>query len=67
MLHHIACDGLSWQPLCEDMATAYAARRAGQAPAWNPLPVQFADHVAAPQVTTEPVNGVTLLSFAVGC
>lgn len=45
VVHHIVVDHTSFTVIVDDLIAAYRARLEGQAPQWDPQPVQYADYV----------------------
>ncbi|MEU7765827.1 amino acid adenylation domain-containing protein [Nocardia sp. NPDC049190] len=44
VVHHIAMDGWSLEPMAADLAAAYRAACAGTTPGWGELEIQYADY-----------------------
>jgi amino acid adenylation domain-containing protein len=44
--HHVVSDGLANPEFQSDLGVAYAAARAGRAPNWRPLKIDYADYAA---------------------
>ncbi|WP_092535120.1 non-ribosomal peptide synthetase [Amycolatopsis arida] len=67
LLHHITTDEWSDRPFLRDLADAYAARLAGRAPEWTPLPVQYADYALWQQrLLGDPADPASLAARQLG-
>ncbi|RFU84397.1 hypothetical protein DY218_22300 [Streptomyces triticagri] len=59
VLHHVACDDLSWRPLFTEVSAAYRAAADGSTPSLAPLPFQYGDHAyEEDRAGTEPDEGL---------
>ncbi|MDX3452285.1 amino acid adenylation domain-containing protein [Streptomyces sp. ME02-8801-2C] len=56
LLHHIAADGWSLDPLTRDLDAAYRARQENRVPDWTQLPVQYADFAVWQGEQTSPAT-----------
>lgn len=57
VLHHIAIDGWSIDPLVRDFTIAHAARAAGHAPTWTRLPAQYSHYAVWNRAVVDAVAG----------
>jgi amino acid adenylation domain-containing protein len=59
VIHRIAADEASLQPLVRDLLTAYAARVRGAAPRWDQTPARYADYAARQRQVLATSDGGT--------
>ncbi|WP_280450250.1 non-ribosomal peptide synthetase [Nocardia cyriacigeorgica] len=64
VVHHIAADGYSMNPLLRDLLAAYLARVLGSTPLWPQLTVQYADYALWQHATVTSVAEEQLAYWA---